>query len=123
MVQSDLNRDSLTLTLSFKDGDGDIGHGPQSSVLNLTLIDKRTNQVFSNYKIPAIPEEGANNGVKGKIYLKLYSTCCIYPNLPVACTPVPGYPTNKLVFEVYMLDRALHKSNVVTTDTITLLCN
>jgi hypothetical protein len=123
MIQSDLNKDSLTLTIGFEDGDGDIGYGPQINGINLVVIDRRTNEVYSNFKVPAIPTEGANNGVKGKIFLKLFTTCCIYPNTPIACEPLDGFPTNTISFDVYMKDRAGHMSNVITTSEVILLCN
>jgi hypothetical protein len=122
MRQSNIDKDSITLILDFKDGDGDIGAGERDNNINLFIIDSRTNENYSFFKLPAIPEKGANNGVEGRMFINLYSTCCKFPSA-VPCSVVPGFPDNKISFEVYFFDRAKNKSNVVKTPEITLLCN
>ena len=121
MRQSNIDKDSITLIIDFKDGDGDIGAGEKDNNINLFIIDSRTNQNYSFFKVPAIPEKGANNGVEGKMYINLYSTCCKIPNA-LPCSVVPGFPENKISFEVYLFDIAKNKSNVIKTPEITLLC-
>jgi hypothetical protein len=122
MRQGTLNQDSVSLILDFKDGDGDIGTPSNEQNLNLFLIDSRTNQIYDSYKIPAIPEKGANNGIEGRITLNVFSTCCRFSNAP-PCSKLDDTPTNKLTLSVYMLDRAGNKSNTVNTSELTLLCN
>ncbi|MBK9742924.1 MAG: hypothetical protein IPO94_08170 [Saprospiraceae bacterium] len=63
----------------FTDGDGDFGTASTDSDLNIFVKDLRTNQIFSQYKAPFVPLEGAGNGISGIIYIKMYTTCCIFP--------------------------------------------
>ncbi len=123
--QAPLNSDTILLTISFTDGDGDIGFDENSPGVNLIIIDNRTDQFYDRFRIPAIPEQGANNGVSGDIRMVLLNTCCVFP--PVAsipnCESPPNFPFNDLSFRVFMVDRAGNKSNEITTPMIQLRCN
>ncbi len=122
MTQDFLNTDSIFVSIDFTDGDGDIGAEANDSVSNIFVIDNRSGFTYGQYKMPAIPKEGANKGVSGTIQFKLYTTCCIFPDLIPPCTSPEDYPTNDLSFDIYIVDRKGHKSNVVTTDNIVLQC-
>ena len=50
MKQGDLNQDSLWLSFSFEDGDGDLGFGSSSGNQDIFLIDKRTDQLQDAFK-------------------------------------------------------------------------
>jgi len=117
-------QDSVILNLFFTDGDGDFGTASTDSDLNIFVKDLRTNQIFSQYKAPFVPLEGAGNGISGTIYIKMYTTCCIFPpeSQLNPCESSLDYPTNALSFEIYIKDRAGNKSNVVKSDIITLNC-
>ncbi|MEE9438754.1 MAG: hypothetical protein V3V14_07110 [Saprospiraceae bacterium] len=115
------NSDTLILSIGFKDGDGDIGFGNQSGE-NIFLTDNRTGDVFDRFRIPSIPEEGANNGVAGEINMVLLTTCCIFPDNIPNCEKPEQYPTNDLSFTIYIVDRAGNKSNSIVTPDITLFC-
>lgn len=112
--------DSLLITFSFTDGDGDLGNA--DSVLNLFIKDLRDSFVESK-RIPFIPTQGANNGISGEITITLPPTCCLYPDGSAPCFPHPSFPTNQLVYEIYIKDRADHESNKITTRAINLICN
>ena len=127
MKQGLLFADSLDIYVNFKDGDGDLGSSVTSDAENLFLIDSRTGETYGFYKVPVIPEQGANNGVEGSMIIKVYSTCCIYPeNIGGSCdttaSVVNQFPINDLSLDIYILDRAGNKSNVVKTTNISLLC-
>lgn len=122
MVQGISNSDTILLTVSFTDGDGDIGFGEETVGPNIVITDKRTGLTYDNYRIPTIPEQGANNGVNGEIRMVLLNTCCIFPdNIPPCMTP-EEYPTNELDLTMHLIDRAEHKSNELVIPTINLLC-
>ncbi|MBC7885856.1 MAG: hypothetical protein H7X99_10300, partial [Saprospiraceae bacterium] len=120
MNQGVFNEDSVTMILFFTDGDGDFGNDAQSNEKNIFIRDKRTNETFREYKAPQIPTQGANNGISGTISIRVYSTCCIFPEATgiFPCEKTDDFPENDLVLEVYLMDRAGNKSNTVTTSAI-----
>ncbi len=125
MSQRPLNSDTTVVSLSFQDGDGDIGTPMGMGGVNIFVIDNRTGEFYDRFRIPAIPEQGANNGVSGTINMVLLNTCCIFPpqdSIP-ACESPAQYPDNDLTFTIYMVDRAGNKSNEVQTPVIKLTCN
>ena len=116
-------QDSIWVTLGFTDGDGDIGYENDGPV-NLFLTDLRKNVAADNFRIPLIPELGANNGLQGEIMFKLFQTCCIFPDgIPLPCQPSTEYPFDTVQYEIYMVDRAGNESNRVTTAPIYIRCN
>ncbi len=120
MIQDQFNTDSVLVLLTFTDGDGDLG---DEEDLNIFVTDKRDDFLAARYRIPFIPVAGANNGLSGEITLTLFTTCCTFPNGQAPCTTSEEYPTDQVVYEIYLVDRAGNKSNVVETSPITLLCN
>jgi hypothetical protein len=120
MRQGSLNQDSLFLTLGFTDGDGDLGTvGQSKDSLNVFLIDKRYNRDAEAFRMPFVPEAGARNGISGDIRILLFTTCCKV--LP-ACEPSTIKPIDTLRYDIYITDRAGHKSNLVETAPILLQC-
>lgn len=124
MNQGVFEEDSVTLTLFFTDGDGDFGNSGQSMEKNIFIMDKRTDEIFREYKAPFIPLEGAGNGISGTISIKVFSTCCIFPEASgiFPCEASEEFPSNDLVLDVYIKDRAGNQSNTVTTTAIKLNC-
>ena len=120
MVQGNLNNDSLVFVINFTDGDGNFG---SDNVSNIFIKDSRQENLVYEYKAPFIPEEGTNNGIKGTIYLTLYTICCISELNPSCCVDIFGCPPeNSLYFDVTIKDRANNTSNVFKTENIVLLC-
>ena len=111
------------LTFDFEDGDGDIGLSQPDSLsvdssnfnLFFTLFSKTDGEFIEvseddletplNYRIPYIKKEGQNKALKGEIRIDF-----IYLLFE--------YDTFKYSF--YIVDRALHKSNVETTPEIVM---
>lgn len=125
MDQAPLNSDTTLLTLEFTDGDGDIGFSIDDPGENIFIIDNRTGEFYDRFRIPAIPPQGANNGVSGIINMILLNTCCVFPvqdSIP-SCESPMQYPSNDLTFTIYMEDRAGNKSNEIQTPPIKLNCN
>jgi len=99
MIQG-LNIDTILMSISFTDGDGDLGFEGFEQGTNLTMIDNRTGVVYNEFKIPKIPEQGANNGVSGVINIKVLTTCCIFPEATMIppCSVVETFPDNDFNF-------------------------
>lgn len=111
---------AAVLLFSFTDGDGDIGlneadtfppYNPGSeyySNLFMKYFEKK-NGVWTevvipfpyNFRVPYITPAGSNKALSGDIYIDLF--------LPFGKTNLP------IRFDLYLVDRALHKSNVITT--------
>lgn len=121
MKQSAYPIDSTSVTISYTDGDGDLG---DDNLVNVTFIDKRNNIEGETFKIPFIPQQGAGKGISGDITFKVHTTCCDYPDWSddVDCQPSTNFPVDTLVYEIYIKDRAGHESNHIQTAPIYLLC-
>ena len=122
LVQGNFQNDSLTVIFRFEDGDGDIGRSDTDPENNVFFIDERTDTLENTFGIPAIPPEGAGNGVEGEVKILLYSTCCLFTDGSIPCEPNPNEPMDTLRYRIYMKDRAGHQSNEIVTTPIILLC-
>ncbi|MBP8824696.1 MAG: hypothetical protein KBH07_13725 [Flavobacteriales bacterium] len=117
--------DSARLTISFTDGDGDIGLAPGDTLAPFNpgshwyhnfFVDyyKLQNgqwelQVFTlplYYRIPVITPTGQNKTLEGDIAVELS---------PLVLPQVPG---DTVRFGVHIADRALNESNTVFTEAI-----
>ncbi|MEM8908469.1 MAG: hypothetical protein AAGD05_11530 [Bacteroidota bacterium] len=122
MLQGSVNNDSLLMTVTFTDGDGDLGEmgdnrDPQSSVY---LVDTRINDTLTPRTIPFVPEQGAGNGISGDMSFTVFTTCCIY--LGQACQVFEDQPIDTVRYLIQIKDRAGNFSNVVESEPIFLLC-
>ncbi len=114
--------DSIVMTISFTDGDGDLGSTDDS--LDVFVTDTRLDAAPLTYKLPFVPLQGTGNGISGDISITLPTTCCIFPNnIPPPCNTLATFPQDTVVYEVYIKDRAGNESNRVLTDDIILLCD
>jgi hypothetical protein len=99
--------DEVKITVLYRDKDGDVGEN-DSEVKNLFVTDNR-NDVKYSFRIPELTPEGSEIAVEGnfEINLKVLSM-------------VGDQEEESAAFSVYILDRALNKSNSVTTEAITV---
>jgi hypothetical protein len=116
--------DTLEVTFSFTDGDGDIGD--ETEAIDVFLIDSRDN--FPNpIKLPVIPNIGTENGISGEITVRIpnkpSNICCTYPDGSPPCTINNEFPVDTFSYQIYMVDRAGNESNRIQTDQITIICN
>jgi hypothetical protein len=106
--------DSLVLTFSFTDGDGDLG-SPESDVLARDIfarIFERKNGVFVEaslaapleYRLPYLEPRGDNKSLKGDVKINIDYNIL--------------QPNDTIYYKLYIKDRAGHKSNEITTTTI-----
>ena len=123
MLQGVFQQDSVIVSFSFQDGDGDLGRTPQEPQNNIFFTDLRTGTLDNTFAIPALPPDGAGNGVEGTIRILLFSTCCIYTDGNDPCTPNVNVPMDTIQYKINIVDRAGHVSNDIFTTPIILLCN
>ena len=116
--------DTLEITLSFTDGDGDLGI--DDSTVDFFLTDSREGFVDIK-KLPVIPDQGIGNGISGEITVRLlnkpFGICCTYPDGSTPCVPNANFPTDTMSYTIQIKDRAGNMSNKIQTETITILCN
>ncbi len=118
--------DSIIVTFSYTDGDGDLGSMNDS--LDVYFDDIRlTDGIPLTYKLPFVPLQGTGNGISGEIAIQIPTSCCIAfdnPFLNLCLTPLPDlYPIDTLVYAIFIKDRAGNESNHILTDDIILNCN
>ena len=117
-----MQEDTTFVTFSFTDGDGDIGN---KDTLDLFVTDTRTGVLENQFRVPVVPELGAANGIKGEITFRLFTTCCIFPpqlGLDPCNGEDPSFKYDQVVYEIYLRDRAGHKSNTILTDPVFIRC-
>jgi hypothetical protein len=128
--------DTATLSITFQDGDGDIGQDniqpscpPQnicdltsdSSCLNdpaftLFLMDLR-DSCLQLFNIPRVDPSGRDNALEGEIRV-------VIPPVTCKCFPdPPGCAIDTLYYDVFIRDRAGNWSNTVRSDTVYVYCN
>ncbi len=102
--------DSLVFTISYRDGDGDLGIADADSTV-IELIDNRDpeNLVFGYHLSPRAPE-GANLIIQGELEIVL-------KNVVILNSQANNETTS---FDIRIKDRAQQWSNVLTTETITI---
>ncbi|HLG35586.1 MAG TPA: hypothetical protein VI757_11960 [Bacteroidia bacterium] len=100
-------QEHATVVISFTDGDGDIGWD-ESNLQDNFFVEcfMKINNVWIdtasyNGRIKPLIPEGKNKSIRGDISYFMFS--------------IP-YGVNKTIrYEIYMYDRALHRSNTITT--------
>lgn len=98
-------KDSLLIVLDYEDGDGDLG-GVHPDSANLFVVDKRINVPFE-FRIQELVPGGANVPIKGKLNVLIQNLFLTGPG-----------PKESVNFDIYAIDKAGNKSNVITTDAI-----
>ncbi|MEN0004716.1 MAG: hypothetical protein AAF798_11250 [Bacteroidota bacterium] len=112
---------TVDITVSFTDGDGDLGFGPDEGTIDVTVTDSRL-ELPEVFTLPFIPEQGTGNGISGEITVRVFDTCCrAMPGFP-GCFPNPGV-TDTASFTIQIMDRAGNMSNLARTDVITIICD
>ncbi len=115
--------DTLEITFSFTDGDGDLGI--EGNTFDIFLTDSR--EGFTDIKkLPVVPDQGIGNGISGEIIVRLpnqLNICCTYPDGSTPCLPNANFPTDTMSYTIQIQDRAGNMSNKIQTEVITILCN
>ncbi|WP_210519295.1 hypothetical protein [Hymenobacter terricola] len=133
--------DSLKFALDFRDGDGDLGLSDADILVapwNATTGGHNNRGYAYNYFIQPFKWDGTNwvkfinaGGFQGEYdgrYFRLDAKDArpsplkgvLRYTLPLNVDGAPFYPGDRLRFEISIMDRALHQSNVITTSEVTL---
>lgn len=109
----DANRpvDTLYITFSFTDGDGDLGELGDTN--NVYFIDSRFGDRGPSFNIEDIPAAGATNGISGEITAMIPQVFC-FPN---------SEPRDEVVYSIQIADKAGNLSNVIDTPPLELICD
>jgi hypothetical protein len=118
--------ENVYVVVSFTDGDGDIGYHSRESGLNDPIFDDPSSPYFNNFivrtlilqngiwnsidtpisaRIPYLTPEGPNKALRGEISREF---------------ALPLLRQDTLKYEIFIYDRALNKSNTITTPGIVL---
>ena len=107
--------EQIAVQFGFSDGDGDIGYNENDSTQNIFFVDKRFDSVTLRFQFPEITEENnPEQGVKGKFQVALNAG---FLNKR-ADTAHIDFDT--IVWEVYIVDQAGNRSNIVETSPLIL---
>lgn len=100
--------DTVLIVFNFQDGDGDISNDTGSGIY---LKDMRFDTApFIRTPFPKITPATIEDPTKG-----LTGTCTFYPDPPTQRLDSLHSISDTLVYQLYITDRAGHKSNVLTT--------
>lgn len=115
------NEESFVISVSFQDGDGNIGADGTNDNSNAFLTDSRTGFVDS-LTIPDLAAPGDVKSISGTIDFTVSSECCIALS-GISCTPNAEYnPTDTVIYQIVIQDRALNVSNVMETPPLIIVC-
>lgn len=124
LMQTRFGVDSVVVTFSYTDGDGDLGF--EDNTIDLFIEDGRDSFSKLPYRIPFVGTQGAGNGISGEISIRVPTTCCIYP----VASGIPPCDTSNFApqmfdtvfYRIQIQDRGGHLSNTIQTDPIRLQC-
>lgn len=122
--QSSLGVDSVVVTFSYTDGNGDLGFTDTSA--SIFIVDGRDTFEKPSYRIPSVGTQGAGNGISGEISIVVPTTCCIYPRSsgipPCDHSSFAPQELDTVFYFISIRDRSGHLSNTIQTDPIYLRC-
>ncbi len=113
--------DSIKFTISFQDGDGDIGVAPDDSFYCLFIRDLRRDHIDSLY-LPMVESFGNFDAIRGDIYVTYLNIFCLNSDgLP---DPLGNDTPSKdtVNFAIQIMDRARNISNEFEAPPLFLGC-
>lgn len=127
LQQGEGYQDSLFVTFSFTDGDGDLGYPESDPTASVFIRDSRDSFPKPALQLPYVEPQGSGNGISGEITVKLPTTCCIFTTpegIKLACEDVPTtFVFDTFYYYIKIRDRAGHESNEIKTEAIMLRCH
>ncbi len=108
---------TFNIKLRYKDGDGDLGsETADTSNYDLFLLDQRPNlptfyDGIIKYNLPYLTTDTRKPSIQGVIDITVSGIVRIDPFIP----------KEEVSFKIYLQDRAGNKSNIVTTNKITII--
>jgi hypothetical protein len=101
------NADSLSIIISYKDGNGDLGEN-DNNVKNLFVTDNRNNVTYQ-FRIKQLAPNNATIAIQGELDVVLNS-------IPL----VNGTAPEQATYSIYIKDRSGNQSNTITTGGVTV---
>ncbi len=101
------NQDSITFTIKYSDGDGDLGENSPNAK-NLFLTDTRIGIPYT-YRVEQLAPSSSTIPIQGTLKIVLKNT---------SLTDSSNQQTT--TFAIYVVDRAGHQSNTVTSSVVTI---
>lgn len=101
-------QDEISFTISYIDGDGDLGEN-NPDVKNLFLTDSR-NGVTYEYRIQQLAPDGATIAIKGNLSVILNNTGI-----------TDGSNSQTFTYSMYIVDRAGNQSNTITSSPVVVI--
>lgn len=99
--------EEVIVTVKYRDGNGDLGEN-DPEVKNLFVTDSR-NQVEYSYRLQQLAPNGSDINIEGELDI----------NLKVLSVVGEGN-SESANLDIYIVDRAGNKSNIITTSSITV---
>jgi hypothetical protein len=99
--------DSIVFTVKYQDGDGDLGEN-SADVKNLFVIDNRIPLTYP-YRIQQLAPDNSSVPIQGKLNIVLKG---------IGITDSSA--SQNTTFSIYVVDRAGHQSNTVTSGTVVI---
>jgi hypothetical protein len=100
-------QDSLVITISYRDGDGDLGEN-YTDDNNLFVQDSR-NQVTYGFRIRQLAPDDATIAIEGELNVKL-------DNAPI----INGGASESVTYTIWVVDRAGNISNRISSSSVTV---
>ena len=126
LQQGKAKGDSLSISFSYTDGDGDLGFPKTDATASVFVRDDRDSFSKFEYQLPYVEPQGASNGISGEISIVVPTSCCIFvtdEGQKLACDLVPStFLFDTLYYFIKIRDRAGHLSNEIKAGPITLSC-
>ena len=107
-----VNQDTPFLKFSIIDGDADLGNTPPGPPYDIYINDMRFDTGYAGFMFPSIDQsiEDPKKGIQGT---------CIFLFLPSILQPrgdsIHTFVADTVYYKVYILDRAGHHSDTITT--------
>ncbi|MFM7154858.1 MAG: hypothetical protein ACKO4W_16000 [Bacteroidota bacterium] len=126
MQQGRSEGDSVIISFSYTDGDGDLGYPKSDTTTSVFVKDNRDSFVKFKYKLPYVDPQGAGNGISGQVSIVIPTSCCIFETpegIKLACENVPpSFQYDTLYYFIRIRDRAGNISNEIKAGPIGLKC-
>jgi hypothetical protein len=118
-------RDSIALTITFTDGDGDIGtpEKQEKRPSDAFVIDLKSGDTTDFFTLPHVAAKGATKGINGEMTFVIYTNCCDVPDAIKCLEKSQNYPLDTLNYQIIIKDRSGNKSNNLRLPPIELICN
>jgi len=117
ITQGNFDKDTVMLSISFIDGDGDLSESLTGNRPRIIVLDGRTNESYQPFNLPNIPKKGITKGI---MQLSIFNTCCQYEDSSDSCENVA---LNKLRLLVTLIDASGNRSNTIETPALDLICS